>query len=320
MEYRRMGGTGLKLSCLSLGGWLTLGEKVDASATKALIEKAYEHGMNFFDNADVYAGGRAEIAMGEAIKGLPREALVLSSKVFWRTMEGPNGEGLSRKHIVESCHASLKRLRVDYLDLYFCHRFDAETPLEEVARAMDDLVHQGKVLYWGTSEWRAAQIAQAYGLAREMGLYPPSVEQPHYNMLVRARLEGEIAPMAQDLGIGLVTWSPLRSGFLTGKYNEGLPQGSRLAEHEWLRGILNDENLRKVRELTQLARELDVTTAQLAIAWLLRLPQVTSVITGATSAAQLEENLGALQAREKLSQEVLERIESILQNAPLQPG
>ncbi len=316
MNYRQMGRTGLKLSEISLGAWLTFGEKVGEEEARELLHMAYDHGVNFFDNADVYARGQAEIVMGKAIQGLPREALVISSKVFWPTMEGPNGRGLSRKHIMESCHASLKRLGVDYLDLYFCHRYDPETPLEEVVRAMDDLVHQGKVLYWGTSEWRAAQIANAHRIACQWGLYPPMVEQPHYNMLVRRKVEDELVPAAQDLGFGLVTWSPLRSGLLTGKYNQGMPEGSRLAEHEWLRGILTEENIEKVRRLTEVAQDLGVTMAQLAIGWLLRLPEVTSVITGATRRQQLEENLKAYEVVGKLSDDVLERIEQILANRP----
>jgi voltage-dependent potassium channel beta subunit len=254
--------------------------------------------------------------MGGAIRGLPREALVISSKVYWPTMPGPNGRGLSRKHIFESCHASLRRLGLDYIDLYFCHRFDPETPIDEVVRAMDDLVHQGKVLYWGTSEWRAGQIAQAYGIARQGNLIPPLVEQPHYNMLVRQIVEDEVAPLAADLGFGLVTWSPLRSGLLSGKYLNGVPPGSRLAlkDYAWLRDILTDENLRKVRQLSAVADELGVTTAQLAIGWLLRLPAVTSVITGATKLSQIEENARAIEATRLLEPAVLERIEAILGN------
>jgi voltage-dependent potassium channel beta subunit len=285
-------------------------------ATK-ILHKAYELGVNFFDNADVYAQGKAETVMSEAIKGLPREALVISSKVFWPTMDGPTGGGLSRKHIMESCHASLIRLGLDYLDLYFCHRYDDETPLEEVVRAMDDLVHQGKILYWGTSEWRAGQIANAYGIAAQWGLYPPSVEQPHYNMLVRRKFEDELVPLADDLGYGLVSWSPLRSGLLTGKYNQGIPEGTRLDQHEWLRGVLGEANILKVKELGKIAEELGVTLPQLAIGWLLRIPQLTSVITGASRVEHLEENLKSPEVVELLTPEVLERIEKILDNKPL---
>jgi len=318
MFYRRMGCTGLKLSALSLGAWVTFGNQIDEKAAADILHAAYDNGVNYFDNADVYAAGKAETVMGRAIRGLPRTSLVVSSKVFWESMPGPNGRGLSRKHILESCHASLKRLGTDYLDLYFCHRFDTETPIEETLRAMDDLIHQGKVLYWGTSEWRAGQIAQAHGLARERGLYPPWVEQPHYNMFVRQTVEDEIAPVAEDLGFGLVTWSPLRSGLLTGKYNDGVPAGTRLSlkGYGWLRDILNPTDIAKTRRLAGVAETMGVTLPQLAIAWLLRLPQVSSVITGATRVAQLEENLGAIEVVSQLTPEILERIETILKNKP----
>jgi voltage-dependent potassium channel beta subunit len=322
MEYRRMGRTGLKLSAISLGAWVTFGAQIDERTAGEILRRAYDLGVNFFDNADVYADGQAEIVMGKAIRDLPREALVISSKVYWQTMPGPNGRGLSRKHILESCTASLRRLGLDYLDLYFCHRFDTETPIEEVARAKDDLVHQGKVLYWGTSEWRAGQIGQAHGIARQQGLYPPMVEQPQYNMLVRRVVEDEVAPLAADLGIGLVTWSPLRSGLLSGKYLSGVPQGSRfsLKDYGWLRDLLTEGNLARVRALSAVAAEMGVTASQLAIGWLLRLPSVTSVITGATSVSQLEENVKALEVTPRLRADVLERIEAILGNKPEREG
>ena len=314
MNYRRMGRTGLKLSEISLGAWLTFGEQIDDETASRILHAAYNQGVNFFDNADIYANGRAEVVMGKIIHQLPREALVISSKVFWPTMPGPNGQGLSRKHIIESCHASLKRLGLDYLDLYFCHRFDPETPLEEIVRAMDDLVHEGKVLYWGTSEWRAAQITAAHGTARQWGLYPPQVEQPQYNLLVRRIVEGELVEAAEDLGFGIVTWSPLRSGLLTGKYNRGDEKTARLAlqRYRWLSGILSPEALEKTRQLGEVAGELGVSLAQLAIGWLLRLPQVTSVITGATRVEHLTENLRAPQVTALLSEDVLQRIEAIV--------
>jgi voltage-dependent potassium channel beta subunit len=319
MEYRRMGRSGLRLSAVSLGAWVTFGAQIDERAAAEILHRAYELGVNYFDNADVYAEGQAEIVMGKAIRDLPRESLVISSKVFWASLPGPNGRGLSRKHILESCHASLRRLGLDYLDLYFCHRFDSETTIEETARAMDDLVHQGKVLYWGTSEWRAGPIAQAYGLARADGLYPPAVEQPHYNLLVRRIVEDELAPLANDLGLGLVTWSPLRSGLLSGKYAGGTPEGSRfsLQEYSWLRRLLSEDNRAKVRDLAGVASDLGVTPAQLAIAWILRLPQVSSVITGATQVRQVEENVKAVEAVPLLTPEVLERIEAIVKNKPV---
>ncbi len=318
VNYRRMGRTGLKLSEISLGAWVTFGSQIDDRVASELVHAAYELGINFFDNADAYAKGEAERVMGEAIAGLPREALVLSSKVFWQTMEGVNGRGLSRKHIMESCHASLKRLGTDYLDLYFCHRHDPDTPNEEVVRAMDDLIHQGKVLYWGTSEWRASQITDGYRIAHQWGLYPPTVEQPHYNMLVRRRVEDELAPAARDLGFGLVTWSPLRSGLLSGKYNQQKPAESRLTleRYKFLHGILTEDNLEVSRQLEELAKELGIAQAQLAIAWLLRIPEVSSVITGATRVDQLKQNVGALAAVELLDDQMLERIEAILENDP----
>jgi voltage-dependent potassium channel beta subunit len=319
MEYRSMGRSGLKLSAISLGGWITFGGQIDVRQTSEIVHKAYELGVNFFDVADVYSDGRAEEALGAAITDLPREAVVLSSKVFWTTFEGANGRGLSRKHIMESVHASLKRIGVDYLDLYFCHRYDPETPLEEVVRAMDDLVHQGKVMYWGTSEWRAGQIANAYRIAERAGLYPPAVEQPHYNLLVRRKFEDELMPAADDLGFGMVTWSPLRSGLLSGKYNQGKPEEARLSleRYDWLSGILSDGNLEKARKISTIADDLGVTSAQLAIAWILRKPQVSSVITGATKVEQLIENVAALDVVGRLDQEVLERIDTLLGNAPV---
>ncbi len=318
MEYRNMGRTGLRLSAISLGAWVTFGDQIDATMASDLIHRAYDAGVNFFDNADIYANGKAEQVMGAAIKDLPREGLVVSSKVFWRTMPGPTGKGLSRKHIMESCEASLKRMGLDYLDLYFCHRYDEETPLDEVVRAMDDLIRQGKVLYWGTSEWRAAQIANAHGIAHQVGGYAPMVEQPQYNMLVRKKLEDELVPASSDFGFGMVTWSPLKFGLLSGKYNQGDPeQETRLTrEREWGEKVVTPERVELVRELTQVADELGASMAQLAIAWLLRIPQVSSVITGATRLEHLEDNLGAVELLEKLTPEVLERIEEVLGNAP----
>ncbi len=318
MNYRRMGMSGLKLSEVSLGAWVTFGDQIDDRMASDIVHAAVDHGVNYFDNADIYARGRAEVVMGQAIRDLPRESLVLSSKVFWPTSDGPNGRGLSRKHVIESCHASLKRMGVDYLDLYFCHRYDAETPVEETVRAMDDLVHQGKILYWGTSEWRAGQIARAHGLARQAGWFPPAVEQPHYNMLVRRIVEDELVPLANDLGFGIVTWSPLRSGLLSGKYNDGMPPGARLSveRFNWLRGIVNDGDVAKVRKLGVVAADLGLSLPQLAIGWLLRLTQVSSVITGATRVEHVHENVKAVGVPRLLTPEVLERIESILDNTP----
>jgi voltage-dependent potassium channel beta subunit len=318
MHYRRLGCSGLKVSEISLGSWVTFGTQVDQKLASELIHAAYEAGINYFDNADVYENGQAEILMGEAIRDLPREGLVLSSKVFWPTMPGPNGRGLSRKHILESAHASLKRSGTDYLDLYFCHRYDPDTPADEVARAMDDLVHQGKVLYWGTSEWRAWQISSVFNAAERHHLVPPAIEQPQYNMLHRDRVETELAPLCKDLGIGLVSFSPLYYGILSGKYNDGIPQGTRaaLADYGWVRDRITPERIATVRKLGEAARDLSLTTAQLAIAWILRRKEISSVITGATKVQQLQENLAAADAVERLTDDVLERIEQILGNHP----
>jgi voltage-dependent potassium channel beta subunit len=321
MKYRRMGHTGLKISEIALGAWVTFGDQIDAKTAADLVHLAYDQGVNYFDNADVYARGRAEVVMGEAVKDLPRESLVISSKVFWRTMEGANGQGLSRKHITESIHASLKRLGTDYLDLYFCHRFDPDTPMEEIVRAMDDLIHQGKILYWGTSEWRAGQIANAHRIARQWNLYPPMVEQPHYNMLVRTRLEDELVPAADDLGFGIVSWSPLEFGLLSGKYNDGVPEDSRLGQDKkWADEVLTEDRLSKVKALSVIAEDLGVTMAQLAIGWLLRVPQLTSVITGATKESQLKQNLEAPGVLDRLTGDVLEKIEAVLSETGVGDG
>jgi voltage-dependent potassium channel beta subunit len=319
MHYRRLGRSGLKVSEISLGAWVTFGNQIEEQAAIELIRAAYDEGVNFFDNADMYSSGQAEVVMGKAIRDLPREALVISSKVFWPTMPGPNGRGLSRKHILESANASLRRLGVEYLDLYFCHRYDPDTPLEEVVFTMNDLIHQGKILYWGTSEWEASQVALAYGVARQYNLVPPSMEQPQYNLLHRRRVEVELAPLCRELGLGLTTYSPLYNGILSGKYNTGdVPEGSRAAlqDMNWMRERITPQLIERVRELTELAQELELTTAQLALAWVLRRKEVSSVITGATRLEQLDENLAAADAAGLLTDEVLEDIESIVENLP----
>jgi len=322
MDYRKLGRHGLKVSEISLGAWITFGGQVGEDIARECILAAYETGVNFFDNADVYASGNAAIVMVNIIKDLKRTDLVISSKVFWPTGDGPNDRGLSRKHIMESIHRSLKRLGTDYLDLYFCHRYDPDVPVEEVVRAMDDLVHQGKILYWGTSEWRGGQIAHAAGLARQWGLYPPAVEQPQYNMFHRQIVETELVEAAQQHGVGLVAWSPLASGILTGKYNDGIPEDSRLGNpnYAWLREFLTEERRSKARQLAQVAKELDTTMPKLALAWLLRLPELSSVITGASRVSQVHENLKALELKEKLTPDVLARIEEILDNDPNAEG
>jgi voltage-dependent potassium channel beta subunit len=318
MHYRRLGHSGLKVSEISLGAWITFGSQIEDKTANQLVHAAYEKGVNFFDNSDSYAAGSAEKTMSKVIQDLPREALVLSTKVFWPSMPGVNGRGLSRKHMMESIHGSLKRLGTDYVDLFFCHRFDPDTPVEEVVTTMNVLIQQGKVLYWGTSEWRASQISEAYGIARQYNLIPPTMEQPQYNMLHRRRVEHELAAICEELGIGLTTFSPLASGVLTGKYNQGVPEGSRatLEGMGWVTDRLRQASVKKVEQLMALAKDLGMTPAQLAIAWALRRKEVSSVITGATNLAQLEDNLGAAELTDKLDDSVLERIETILENLP----
>lgn len=296
MPYRRLGEAGIKVSALSLGGWTTFGSSVtDPATAAAILRAAYEAGVTFFDIADVYARGEAERVMGSVLRQFPRHELVISSKVFWPMSDDVNDRGLSRKHILESVDKSLKRIGTDYLDLYFCHRFDADTPLEETARAMDDLIRQGKVLYWGTSEWTGAQLRAAHAVAERRNLSGPAVEQPQYNLLVRDKVEGDVRPAANELGMGLVVWSPLASGVLTGKYDDGIPPGTRLDRIEWLRGSgLTDERRARVKRFGQLAADAGISRARLALAWTLAQPGVSSVITGATAPEQLTENLAAL--------------------------
>lgn len=311
MKYRRVGDSGLKVSELSLGGWTTFGDSItDPQRTRDLIVLAYENGVNFFDIADSYARGAAERAMGEVFKEFPRHTLVISSKVYWPISEDINDRGLSRKHIMESIDRSLRNIGTDYLDLYFCHRYDVETPVEETARAMDDLIRQGKILYWGTSEWTDAQIQEALDVCDDYGLYRPIVEQPQYNLLHRQRVEETIVPLAEEEGIGLVVWSPLASGLLTGKYDNVTPEDSRLAQKDWLaQNLLKDELRQAVRELKPIADDLGVTRAQLAIAWVLHQPAVASAITGATKISQLEETLKAVEV--DLDESVLEHIDEL---------
>ena len=284
------------------------------------MSAAYEAGVNFFDNAEAYAQGKAEVVMGNVFKktGWPRESFVVSSKVFWGGQR-PNDQGLSRKHIYEACRRSLKRLQLDYLDLFFCHRPDPNTPIEETVRAMDDLVHQGLVLYWGTSEWTAADITRAYGIAHEYGLTPPQMEQPQYNLLHRERVEKEYLPLYREIGLGTTIWSPLASGLLTGKYNHDMPEGTRasLPGYEWLkRYVLTPQNIEKVRQLEPVAKSLGCSLAQLALGWCLKNPNVSTVITGATRPEQVAENMKAEETVQTLDQTVMEKIDGILGNKP----
>jgi voltage-dependent potassium channel beta subunit len=297
MAYRPLGKCGTKVSALGLGGWTTFGGSItDEEKTRDIITAAYEAGINFFDIADVYARGEAERMMGRVLSDFPRERLVISSKCYWPMSDDVNDRGLSRKHVRESVEKSLARIGTDYLDLYFCHRYDPETPLDETVRVMDDLVHEGKVLYWGTSEWTGAQIEEAHTIAEKRIAYGPQVEQPQYSLLARTKVERDVAPAAKRRGMGLVVWSPLASGLLTGKYDRGVPPNSRLERIDWLRDQLRtDANVAKVREMKTVADRLGVSRTRLAIAWCLANDAVSSVILGATSVEQLKENLGALQ-------------------------
>ena len=320
MEYRRLGRAGLKLSELSLGAWVTYGGQVGEDVAHECMLAAYEAGVNFFDNAEAYANGNAEVVMGNVIKklGWRREGIVVSTKLFWGG-EGPNDTGLSHKHIVEGMNNALRRLQMDYVDLVFCHRPDPNTPIEETVRAMDILIKQGKAFYWGTSEWSAAEILRADGLARQYGLTPPAMEQPQYNMLTRERFEKEYAPLYEELGYGTTIWSPLASGILTGKYNQGIPDGTRatLPGYEWLReNVITPERIDKAKRLQPLAADLGCSMAQMALAWCLKNPNVSTVITGASRREQVVENMKALDVVPKLTPDVLEMIEGVLDNKP----
>lgn len=321
MEYRRLGATGLKLSALSYGAWVTFGRQVGRSDARELIALAYDHGINFFDNAETYNAGDAERLMGDVIADLrlPRDAYCVSSKVYFGAVTDPKPtqRGLSRKHVFDACHQALERLRVDYLDLYFCHRPDPDTPVVETVWAMDTLVRQGKVLYWGTSEWPVELIEEAHRVAREHHLVAPSMEQPQYNLLHRDRVEREYAPLYRAHGMGTTIWSPLASGLLTGKYNDGVPDDSRLghADYAWLRDALLENDgaaLKTVRALAPIAADLGLPLARLALAWCLKNPHVSTVILGASKLHQLEENLKAVDAVPLLTDDVMTRIEATL--------
>jgi aryl-alcohol dehydrogenase-like predicted oxidoreductase len=281
MEYRKLGSSGLRVSAVSLGGWLTLGGSVDEETGRAIVRAALDAGINFIDLADVYSHGEAERFVGRLLGELERDHLVLSSKCFWPMSEDPNDRGLSRKHIVRSVERSLKNLGTDHLDLFFCHREDPEVPLDETVRALDDLVHQGKILYWGTSCWKPATLLKAHGLCGLRGLYAPIVEQPKYNLLERT-IEKRLMPVARRLGMGLVVWSPLAGGLLTGKYDDGAPEGSRGATSEWLSGLMTEGTLGRTRSFSRWARDAGYDPAQLALAWILARSEISSVITGAT--------------------------------------
>ncbi len=315
MKYRNVGKTGLKVSEIALGSWLTWGSSIDENSAKGCFNTALEHGINYIDSADVYARGEAELVLGNILQDetYNRRQLVIASKVFWPMSEDVNDRGLSRKHIVESIDGTLERLGLDYIDLYFCHRFDRHTPLEETVQAMGYLIDAGLVHYWGTSVWTAAQLERVIRIATELRIPPPSVEQPRYNMLDR-HIELEIMETCAHNGIGLVVWSPLGQGILTGKYNEGVPEGSRGATTSWLQTELTDANLTKVRQLTQIAQNLGISMNQLALTWILRRNEVSSAIIGATNPDHVTSNAQAVDI--SLDSETLDKIEAILGNKP----
>jgi len=318
MNYRKVGKWGLKISELSLGSWLTFGNQLDIAGAKEIVREAFKNGINFFDTAEAYANGMAESMLGEVLKEFRRSDIVVSTKIFWGG-NGPNDRGLSRKHLLEGTWASLKRLQLDYVDIVYCHRPDPETPIEETVLAMDYLVRNGLALYWGTSEWSAEQLENAHKACKELNCIPPIVEQPQYNMLVRDRVEKEYLPIYEKYGMGLTTFSPLASGILTGKYNNGIPEDSRLAKFPGLRkhleesGILSEKTFEKLQKLQKIADELGAKLSQLALAWCLLNPHVSSVILGVSKMEQLHENLNALEIKEKITEDIKKEIRRILE-------
>ncbi len=313
----------MQVSTLSFGSWLTFGAQIGDDVAEKLMIMAYDNGVNFFDNAEVYAHGKSEVVMGNILKktGWSRDTFVVSSKVFWGG-KLPNQSGLSRKHITEACHAALKRLQVDYLDLYFCHRPDKNTPILESVRAMNTLIEQGKILYWGTSEWSAQEIMEAHMAAEKYGLIGPTMEQPQYNMFHRDKFEVEYAQIYKTVGLGTTIWSPLASGVLSGKYNDKFPEGTRLTNEgmEWLKErSLTEDRVVKTRELTKIANEIGTTMPKMAVAWCAKNPNVSTVILGASKSHHLEETLTSLDVLPLLTDEVMEKIEGVLANKPVHP-
>jgi voltage-dependent potassium channel beta subunit len=326
MEYRRLGKSGLQVSALSFGSWVTFGKQIGDNTADELMSIAYDNGVNFFDNAEIYARGKSETVMGSILKkkGWTRSSWCVSSKVFFGYEEGkPNQTGLSRKHIMEGCHAALKRLQVDYIDLLFCHRPDKNTPIEETVWAMNTLIQQGKILYWGTSEWSSEEIMQAFVFAERHRLLGPTMEQPQYNMFERTKMEKDFLLLFRDFGLGTTIWSPLSSGLLTGKYNAGMPAETRLSIEgmDWLkeRTLGDSSRVEKARRLDGLAKELGTTLPKLSIAWCMKNPNVSTAILGASKPEQLKETITALDVLPQLSQEVMDKIEGILQNKPAVP-
>ena len=325
MEYRRLGKSGLKVSEFSFGSWVTFAKQVDIAPAKEILAAAYDAGINFFDNAEGYEQGRSELVMGQAIQelGWSRDSYIVSSKVFWGGAK-PTQRGLSAKHVREACDAALQRLRVDHLDLYFCHRPDHDTPVEETVRAMDNLIRQGKVIYWGTSEWPAQRIIEAHLVARQWGLTPPVMEQPQYNLFERQKVESDYAPIYDTYGLGTTIWSPLASGVLTGKYNDGIPQDSRmnLPGYEWLKDQWQKPEgvakLAKIKALAGLAGRVGLPLHHLALLWCNANPRVSTVILGASRVEQVTDNIAALDSKAKLTPEVMAEIETIMANTPAQ--
>jgi voltage-dependent potassium channel beta subunit len=317
MQYRRLGKAGIKVSVFSLGSWVTFHNQVNVDLAIDMMKTAYEAGVNFFDNAEVYAGGKSEQVMGDALKklGWRRSSYLVSTKFFWGLHDGPNEKNtLNRKRLFEAINGSLLRLGLDYVDLVFCHRPDAETPIEETAHAMHNIVESGKALYWGVSEWSADEIRAAWDVCHKYGWHKPTMEQPEYNLFHRERVEKEYARLYEDIGLGTTIWSPLASGLLTGKYQKGIPQGSRgaLKGYGWLKDDLtNKENLARVAKLGKIAKELNCSLPQLALAWCAKNPNVSTVITGASRVEQVRENLKALDVLPKLTEDVMKRIEGI---------
>ena len=315
MQYRRLGRSGLQLSALSLGSWATFGSRLGRSGAREMMAAAWDHGVNYFDNAETYANGESERVMGDVLADLrlPRDGWCVSSKVFFGAVDDPRPtqKGLSRKHVVDACHAALKRLRIDYLDLYFCHRPDPQVPIAETVSAMDNLVRQGKVLYWGTSEWGADDIREAHRIATSHNLQAPTMEQPQYNLFERQRVEVEYAPLFAEFGMGTTTFSPLASGLLSGKYNDGIPEDSRLAQgnYAWLQRRLDDDRIARLRRYVALAQELGVAPSTLAIAWCLRNPDVSTVMLGASKVSQLLQNFEALDVSNRIDAAAWSQVE-----------
>ena len=327
MEYRRLGRSGLQLSVLSFGSWVSFSKQINDKVADELMGIAYDNGINFFDNAEVYALGESEKMMGRVLKKKKwdRTSYTISSKVFWGWRgkgNKPNQTGLSRKHVIEACDEALQRLQVDYLDLFFCHRPDKQTPIEETVWAMNHLIQQGKIMYWGTSEWSGVEIMEAHRVAQEYKLIGPTMEQPQYNLFERDKVEKEFLEIYKNVGLGTTIWSPLASGLLSGKYNDGIPKGSRFALEgfDWLKERwVMDDKVKKVKKLSDLATKLGVSTASLSIAWSIKNPNVSTAILGATKKAQLLDNLKALDVMKLLTLDVMEKIESIMKTKPVLP-